>query len=113
MAFTAIATYLTIRDYDPRIDYYTLDYPNKEVADGFLESLSEFFTPATTHATTLSVRKFVEDITAGNVDMLMRRFTAFFADMDYQIQGKAELYFQNTMYVMLKLMGHIQKTFRA
>lgn len=37
--------------------------------------------------------------------MLMRRFSAFFADMDYRIQGKAELYFQNTMYVMLKLMG--------
>ena len=97
--------YLTILDYDQRIDYYTLDYPNKEVADGFLESLSEYFTPVTTHASTLSVRKFVEDITSGNVDMLMRRFTAFFADMDYQIQGKAELYFQNTMYVMLKLMG--------
>ncbi len=25
--------------------------------------------------------------------------------MDYRFQGDAELYFQNTMYVMLKLMG--------
>ena len=47
----------------------------------------------------------MEDIRAGRVEMLMRRFTAFFADMDYQIQGDAELYFQNTMYVMFKLMG--------
>ena len=37
--------------------------------------------------------------------MLMRRFTAFFADLDYQIMGDDELYFQNTMYVMLKIIG--------
>ncbi|MBR1706983.1 MAG: PD-(D/E)XK nuclease domain-containing protein, partial [Bacteroidales bacterium] len=42
---------------------------------------------------------------SGDVEMLMRRFTAFFADADYQVAGDAELYFQNTMYVILKLMG--------
>ena len=35
----------------------------------------------------------------------MKRFEAFFADADYAIVGDAELYFQNTMYVMCKLMG--------
>ena len=35
----------------------------------------------------------------------MKRFEAFFADADYEIVGDAELYFQNTMYVMCKLMG--------
>ena len=97
--------YLTIRDYDEPLDRYTLVYPNKEVEDGFLDSLSEYFTPVQSTDSSLSVDKFVEDIHSGNVNMLMRRFTAFFADMDYQIQGDAELYFQNTMYVMLKLMG--------
>ena len=98
--------YLTIKGYSRETKRYTLGYPNKEVEDGFLESLSEFFTPVQTHSD-LSVDKFVEDIRSGNVEMLMRRFTAFFADMDYQIQGRAELYFQNTMYVMLKLMGQL------
>ena len=99
--------YLTISAYDKQMDIYTLDYPNKEVEDGFLESLSEYYTPIAGNEATLSVYSFVEDIRSGNVDMLMRRFTAFFADMDYQIQGDAELYFQNTMYVMLKLMGQM------
>lgn len=99
------AGYLTIRDYDPDIDRYTLVYPNKEVEDGFLESLCEYYTPAITYESSLSVDKFVEDIRTGDANSLMRRFSAFFADMDYQLQGKAELYFQNTMYVMLKLMG--------
>lgn len=97
--------YLTIGDYNAAIDRYTLVYPNKEVEDGFLDALSNYYTPVIRSKSSLSVDKFVEDIHAGNVEMLMRRFTAFFADMDYQIMGDDELYFQNTMYVMLKLMG--------
>ncbi|MBR1871684.1 MAG: ATP-binding protein [Bacteroidales bacterium] len=97
--------YLTIKEYDPASRLYNLGYPNKEVEDSFTESLSEFYTPIEKHPDTLSVYQFVEDIQSGNVEMLMRRFTAFFADMDYQIMGDDELYFQNTLYVMLKLMG--------
>ena len=55
----------------------------------------------------LSVDKFVEDIRSGNAQMLMRRLTAFFADMDYQLMGETELYFQNTLYVILKLLGQL------
>lgn len=99
------AGYLTIQSYEEEIDRYTLVYPNKEVEDGFLDSLCEYFTPAVTYESSLSVDKFVNDIRTGDVESLMRRFSAFFADIDYQIQGKAELYFQNTMYVMLKMMG--------
>lgn len=99
------AGYLTIKAYDRTIDRYTLDYPNKEVEDGFMDALSEYYTPVIRTKSSLSVDKFVEDINSGNVEMLMRRFTAFFADMDYQIMGNDELYFQNIMYVMLKLMG--------
>ncbi|MBR1781966.1 MAG: AAA family ATPase [Bacteroidales bacterium] len=97
--------YLTIKGYNPTTEKYTLGYPNKEVEDGFLEALSKIFAPVSGHNSDLSVDKFVSDIQSGNAEMLMRRFSAFFADMDYQIQGKAEMYFQNTMYVMLKLMG--------
>ena len=97
--------YLTIKDYDKESKLYTLGYPNEEVEDSFMGSLSEFYTPIDKKPDVFSVYNFVEDITSGNVEMLMRRFTAFFADMDYQIQGDAELYFQNAMYVMLKLMG--------
>ena len=82
--------YLTIRDYNRNIDRYTLDYPNKEVEDGFLDALSNYYTPVIRSKSSLSVDKFVEDIQSGNVEMLMRRFTAFFADMDYQIMGDDE-----------------------
>ena len=97
--------YLTIGDYEEPIDQYTLVYPNKEVEDGFLVALADYFAPVIQTNSQLSVNRFVDDIRTGNVEMLMRRFTDFFADMDYQIMEDAEIYFQNTMYVMLKLMG--------
>lgn len=31
--------YITIKDYTPRLDLYTLDIPNKEVRIGLMESL--------------------------------------------------------------------------
>ena len=40
----------------------------------------------------------------------MDRFTAFLAGNDYEVQGDLELYFQNTMSIMLKMMGLYVKT---
>lgn len=35
----------------------------------------------------------------------MRRVERFFDGSDYQVTGKAELYFQNTIWVLFKLLG--------
>ena len=35
----------------------------------------------------------------------MNRFSAFLSGNNYEIQGNPELYFQNTMYILFKLMG--------
>ena len=97
--------YLTIKDYDAADDRYILGYPNKEVESGFIESLSEFYTPIRQNRSALSSDKFVMDLRRGDTDSFMQRLESFFADMDYSLQGKLELYFQNTMYVLLKLLG--------
>ena len=97
--------YLTIKDYDAADDRYILGYPNKEVESGFIESLSEFYTPIRQNRSALSSDKFVMDLRRGDTDSFLQRLESFFADMDYSLQGKLELYFQNTMYVLLKLLG--------
>lgn len=96
--------YLTIKSYDERFNAYNLDYPNEEVKAGFLNSLSQLYAPALIDGT-LSVYSFVEDIERGDVQGFMDRFTTFLSGNDYEIQGDLELYFQNTMYVMFKMMG--------
>lgn len=79
-------------------------HPNEEVKAGFLKSLSQLYAPALIDGT-LSVYSFVEDIERGDVQGFMDRFTTFLSGNDYEIQGDLELYFQNTMYVMFKMMG--------
>ena len=97
--------YLTIQSYDERWQSYTLKYPNREVERGFMEGLANVYVPSARYKRTFMVRRFVEDFEKGDAEGLMKRFEAFFADADYEIVGDAELYFQNTMYVMCKLMG--------
>ena len=97
--------YLTIQSYNDQTQEYTLKYPNKEVERGFMEGLANIYVPSARYNSPFAVRKFAEDFKKGDAEGLMKRFEAFFADADYEIVGDAELYFQNTMYVMCKLMG--------
>ena len=103
------AGYLTIKDYNPDFFTYNLDYPNEEVKRGFMHSLSQLFAPALIEGE-LSVYQFVRDIRNGNTKTFMDRLTAFFAGNSYMIQGDLELYFQNVMSIMLKMMGLYVKT---
>ena len=103
------AGYLTIKDFNPDFFTYNLDYPNEEVKRGFLHSLSQLFAPALIGGE-LSVYQFVRDIRDGKTKAFMDRLTAFFAGNSYMIQGDLELYFQNVMSIMLKMMGLYVKT---
>ena len=103
------AGYLTIKDYDQRFNTYNLDYPNEEVKSGFLNSLSHLYAPALAGGE-LSVYQFIRDIEKGDTKSFMERLTAFFAGNSYEIQGDLELYFQNVMSIMLKMMGLYVKT---
>ena len=99
--------YLTIKSYDERRQRYSLKYPNQEVERGFMECLAKTYVPTASYYSPFDVQKFVDDFEKGDAEGLMKRFEAFFADADYAIVGDAELYFQNTMYVMCKLMGQL------
>lgn len=103
------AGYLTIKGFNPDFFTYNLDYPNEEVKRGFMHSLSQLFAPALIEGE-LSVYQFVRDVRSGNTEAFMNRLTAFFAGNSYEIQGDLELYFQNVMSIMLKMMGLYVKT---
>ncbi len=101
--------YLTIKGYDPEFRSYYLDYPNEEVKGGFLKSLSQLFTPHLNEGE-FAVSRFVRALRSGDVDDFMNRFTAFLAGNGYDVQGDLELYFQNTLSVMFKMMALYVKT---
>lgn len=96
--------YLTIKGYDERFKKYLLGFPNKEVEEGFLNFLLPLYTSAGNNSPFL-VDEFVQNVESGNPERFMQRMKAFFADTSYQVVGNAELYFQNAMYLVFKIMG--------
>ena len=97
--------YLTIKDYDSRFRAYRLGFPNQEVEEGFVQYLLPYYVPKASEKNSFYVGKFIQDIERGDAEGFMRRLSALFADGDYQIAGDAELYFQNAVYVIFKLLG--------
>ena len=97
--------YLTIKDYDAEFMTYKLAFPNREVEQGFIKYLLPYYTPKVTDKVTFGIVNFVKDIRSGDAEGFMRRLEAFFATGDYQVMGKLELYFQNTLYVFFRLLG--------
>jgi hypothetical protein len=97
--------YLTIKGYDERFKIYRLGFPNKEVENGFVRYLMPYYTPIEENKSEFFIGNFIHDIEQGNPDAFMERMQTMFADTDYKIAGKLELYFQNAMYVIFKMMG--------
>ena len=97
--------YLTIKGYDARFDEYRLGFPNREVEQGFIKYLLPFYTPKNADKKTYSIASFVKDIERGDAEGFMRRLEGFFATGDYQVMGKLEIYFQNTLYVIFRILG--------
>ena len=97
--------YLTIKGYDQRFNTYQLGFPNREVEEGFVKYLVPFYSPNKTDKPQVFVANFVKDIEQGNAESFMQRVERFFAGGDYQVAGRAELYFQNTLWVLFKLLG--------
>ena len=97
--------YLTIKDYDEEFKTYTLDFPNREVREGFVKYLVPYYMPKTTERSKFDISKFVKEVRAGEAESFMQRLDSFFANGDYALMGDKELYFQNAMYVFFTLLG--------
>lgn len=97
--------YLTIKGYDERFRKYHLGFPNQEVEQGFVNFLAPYYTGMKPTKSAFYVENFVSDIENGDAEGFMKRLEAMFADNSYQIAGDEELYFQNAVYIIFKMLG--------
>jgi hypothetical protein len=97
--------YLTIKGYDTMFKTYRLGFPNREVEEGFVKFLVPFYSPNRQEKPQMFISRFVKDVLAGRAEAFMQRVERFFDGGDYQVAGRAELYFQNTLWVLFKLLG--------
>ena len=96
--------YLTIKDYDARLEAYQLDFPNKEVEQGFARFMALYYSGGNRHGS-FNIFRFVKAVENGKVEEFMTLLQAFYADGDYQLVGKLEVYFQNSLMMLFRLMG--------
>lgn len=97
--------YLTIKGYDERFRMYKLGFPNQEVENGFVRYLLPYYAPKERGESEFFIQKFIQEVERGDAEAFMERLQTMFADNSYQVMGKMELYFQNCMYVIFKMMG--------
>lgn len=106
--------YLTIKGYDSRFKVYTLDYPNDEVKEGFVNFLVPYYTysKSVNHATIIGL--FVKSLERGDAEHFMELLQSFMAGIPYELVRNLEVHFQNMIYIIIKLMGlYVQAEYRT
>ncbi len=97
--------YLTIKSYDEDTNLYQLGFPNREVAEGFMQSLLPLYTSGEESISASYLGRFIENVKGGNPEAFMSNLKNFLAGGKYAVAGDLEIYFQNTMYLIFMLLG--------
>ena len=95
--------YLTIKDYDPNRKLFTLDYPNFEVKNAFLN----YFTKK------LGYKEFsdailydiIDALASDNLDECITLLRKIFLKINYNLHLKEEKYYQTIFYLIFTLLG--------
>ena len=103
--------YLTITAYDKEVGLYRLDFPNKEVKNGFLSFVLQYSTSSTVSGKTL-IAKIHRTLRNGQPEDMMRELDAFFARKNYQIQADEEKDFQYAISTIFELLSEDVQTER-
>ncbi len=97
--------YLTIKKYNPLLQRYTLEYPNKEVKTGMLMNLApNYLSPVSLDNNSL-VGDFLEKLYDNNLEGAMIRLKAYLASISNRLSNKNERDFQTVFYLIFNLMG--------
>jgi hypothetical protein len=82
-----------------------LSYPNEEVKYGFLRNFWESYLSPKMDGNVFSAHRFVQDLMAGDVESMMERMQAFYADIPYDLNNKNEKHYQTIFYLLFTLLG--------
>lgn len=97
--------YLTIKDYDPQEDIYTLGIPNIEIKQGFFEYLLPYYTTLHSSETKFFILEFRREMETGRIDDFMNRLRTLFAGIGYDMQFDEERNVQNAFVILFSLIG--------
>ena len=102
--------YLTIKDYRQSRDTFLLDYPNREVQNGFIPLAAYAYFKSRNGNVNFWIQDLLDALEDGEPDCIRQLFTAFLADIPYTARRKEnererERYFQYTLYLIFKMLN--------
>ncbi len=108
--------YLTIKDYNKKLDMYVLGYPNDEVKYAFLEHLMEVYTSTRRSISgAFMIDKFLKAMESGDIDQVLTLTKALMASIPYDSLPEDKLFlrehnYQTAIYLIFLLMGQYVRT---
>ena len=97
--------YLTIKKYNPILQSFQLDYPNKEVRLGMVKSLAPNYLSPIQESNNGFVFDFLEQLYDGTMDGALQKMQAYLASISNRLSNKNEKDFQTVFYLIFNLLG--------
>ena len=100
--------YITIKDYDPETELYTLGLPNKEVKIGLYRSLLPHYLARQTAMGNTTIAKMSVMIKRGQIDEALTLFNKFLVTVPYCNNTDYEGHYQQLMYIVFALLTNFR-----
>ena len=99
--------YLTIKDYEPMSEIYTLDIPNKEIKVGLFESLLPNYLEGTfAEAGDVTIARMSVLIRQNDMDGAIRLLQTFFETVPYCNNTNYEGHYKQVLFIIFSLLTH-------
>ena len=96
--------YLTIKDYEKKIDVYTLDFPNKEIEVGLFDSLLPGYLGSGIDAGRVVIADISTYINSGEMDEALQMLADFLETIPYCDNTNYEGHYQQMLYLLFALL---------
>lgn len=96
--------YLTIKDYEKKIDVYTLDFPNKEIEVGLLDSLLPGYLGSGIDTGRVVIADISSYINSGKMDEALQMLADFLEAIPYCDNTNYEGHYQQMLYIIFALL---------
>ncbi|MDD7633199.1 MAG: AAA family ATPase [Parabacteroides sp.] len=98
--------YITIKDYDPDFDCYTLAIPNKEVRIGLLRALVPAYIETSTLVVNNTARRMAQCLVKGDMDGALSLLQQFLLTVPYCDNASSEGHFQQVLFIVFSLLSN-------
>ena len=96
--------YLTIKDYEKKIDVYTLDFPNKEIEVGLFDSLLPGYLGSGIDTGRVVIADISSYINSGKMDEALQMLADFLETIPYCDNTNYEGHYQQILYILFALL---------